>query len=81
MSLNYQSGEEIVKGDIVLLGGRSGVIEFVADPLVDDSETRWFVEEYGGGVMISTQDFGPVFTCNLDVDLEFVNRGSGGQSD
>jgi hypothetical protein len=47
--LRYQSGEEIVKGDRVLLHGELGEIERVADPLVDDPETKWYVKEYGGG--------------------------------
>jgi hypothetical protein len=47
----YQTGEEIQKGDSVLFHGESGQIELVA---ADESnpETIWFLQEYGGGVMI-----------------------------
>jgi hypothetical protein len=36
----------------VLFHGEPGGIELVADPTVPDPETDWFVQEYGGGVMI-----------------------------
>jgi len=41
MALYYHSGEEIRKGDKILLAERfAGEIEFVAHPLVDDLATR-----------------------------------------
>jgi hypothetical protein len=49
--LTNVTGEEIKK-DRVLLHGEPGEIELVADPTVPDSETDWFVQEYGGGGMI-----------------------------
>jgi len=52
LSFAYQSGQEIKKGDRVIFHGNPGEIEFVADPSVDDPETEWYVQEYGGGVMI-----------------------------
>ncbi len=36
-----------MKGDRVLYAGDPAVIEFVADPLVPDPDTQWYVEEYG----------------------------------
>jgi hypothetical protein len=52
VSLKYQSGEEIRKGDRVRFHGEPGEIELVADPLVKDSETDWYVQQYGSGVMV-----------------------------
>ena len=52
MALTYMTGEEIKKGDRVLFHREPGEIELVADPLVPDPETDWFVQEYGNGVMI-----------------------------
>jgi hypothetical protein len=76
---NYTSGEEIKKGDRVIYAGEPSQIEFVADPLIQDSETDWYIQEYGGGVMIvelQPQDFGRVFLTETqhDEDLEFVSR-------
>jgi hypothetical protein len=51
VTLKYQSGEEIKKGDRVTIHGEPGEIELVAsDP--GDPETDWYVQEYGGGVMV-----------------------------
>lgn len=52
MSLFYQTGEEIQKGDRVVFHGEPGEIEFVADPASPNSEVDWYIEEYGGGVMV-----------------------------
>jgi hypothetical protein len=52
VSLTYTTGEEIRKGDRVLFHDEPGEIELVADPVVSDPETAWYVQEYGGGVMI-----------------------------
>jgi hypothetical protein len=80
MALYYHSGEEIRKGDKILLAERfAGEIEFVADPLVDDPATSWYVKEYGGGVMIREPALhGLVFSSKPDQDdeLEFVSRGN-----
>ena len=77
LPLRYQSGEEIIKGDHVLLSGEPGVIEMVADPEVSDPSTEWYVQEFGGGVMISKlQRLGSVFTGDpaSDSDLQFICR-------
>jgi hypothetical protein len=80
MALYYHSGEEIRKGDKILLAEWfAGEIEFVADPLVDDPATSWYVKEYGGGVMIREPALhGLVFSSKPDQDdeLEFVSRGN-----
>ncbi|MGA2899688.1 MAG: hypothetical protein ABSF40_05605 [Candidatus Acidiferrales bacterium] len=77
--LTYQSGKEIRKGDRVLYFDDSSEIEFVADPLVDDVKTAWYVQEYGGGVMVvenEFKNFGRVFITEPedDCDLIFVSR-------
>jgi len=53
------------------------VIEIVADPSNSDPDTHWYIEEFGGGVMVSKlRRLGSVFISDpqLDNDLEFVNR-------
>jgi hypothetical protein len=75
--LTYVTGEEIKKGDRVLLHGEPGEIELVADPMVPDPETDWYVQEYGRGVMIlEPKYFGRAFLPEPQTveDLEFVAR-------
>ena len=79
--LKYQSGEEIKKGDRVLFYGNPAEIELVAcDP--SDPETDWYVQEYGGGVMIldpmvSGRTFIPADQIEeYYEDLQFVSRSS-----
>jgi hypothetical protein len=43
MPLKYQSGDEIRKGDRILLHGESGHVEFVADPADENPETEWYI--------------------------------------
>jgi hypothetical protein len=77
MPLTYQSGEEVKKGDRVLFHDEPGEIEFVADPLISDPETEWYVERYGGGVMIiEPKRFGLAFLSQTHTaeDLVFVSR-------
>lgn len=76
--MKYQSGIEVMKGDHVLLNGDHGEVEFVSDPVAPDARTKWYVEEYGGGIMISElKHLGSVFVSNPEEDdeLEFVSRG------
>lgn len=76
MSLKYQSGEEIKKGDRVLFHREPARIELVASE-PGDPETDWFIQEYGGGVMILEGAGRTFITANqlLDYeDLEFVSR-------
>jgi hypothetical protein len=76
MALKYRSGIDVMKGDRVLLSKVPGVIEFVADPLICDANTVWYVNEYGQGAMISQlESLGSVFTDpEEDGDVEFVCR-------
>jgi hypothetical protein len=79
MPFTYQSGEEIKQGDRVLFHGEPGEIELVADPLVNDPATDWYVKEHGGGVMISEPKvFGRAFLTetNTALELKFVGRGA-----
>ena len=75
--LTYVTGEEIKKGDRVLLHGEPGEIELVVDPMVPDPETDWYVQQYGRGVMIlEPKYFGRAFLPKPQTaeDLEFVAR-------
>jgi hypothetical protein len=75
----YQTGQEIRKGDRVIFHGEPGEIEFVADPDVSDPEIDWYVQEYGGGVMIlEPKHFGRCFLTETGTaeDLEFVSRSA-----
>ena len=79
MPLNYMPGEEIRTGDRVRFHGEPGEIELVADPTIADPETDWYVQEYGGGVMVlelQRRHFGRVFLPEPQTtdDLEFVAR-------
>jgi len=61
----------------VIFHGEPGEIEFVADPLVNDPETEWYVQEYGGGAMVvEPKVFGRAFLSNTEdeQDLIFVLR-------
>ncbi len=77
MALYYQSGEEIRKGDKILLDERPGEIEFVVDPSAPTPETDWYIKELGSGMMIlEPVVHGRVFTGESDPDLKFVSRGN-----
>jgi len=76
--LRYTSGEEICKGDRVRFHGNAAQIQFAAADL-SDPEHRWFVQEYGGGVMVNDPTvsgciFIPVDQLKNYEDLEFVGR-------
>jgi len=79
--LKYRSGEEIRKGDRVLLHGNPAEIEVVACDANDpDPAVAWFVKEFGGGVLVrDPKVFGRLFIDADDLaeyeDLEFVSRG------
>ena len=82
MSLKYQSGEEIKKGDHVLFHREPGRIELVAYEL-GDAETDWFIQVYGGGVMVLERVSGRTFITADHLpecdDLEFVSRAVDGE--
>jgi hypothetical protein len=78
MVLRYQSGEEIRKGDRVLFHRNPASVELVASE-PNNEETAWFVQEYGGGVMIldpalSGRTFIPTDQIAGYEDLEFISR-------
>ena len=83
MPLFYQSGEEIRKADRVVFHGEPGEIEFVADPASPNSETDWYIEENGGGVMVlEPKHFGRAFLrIPAESDLWFVARGEANSGD
>ena len=78
MVLRYPSGEEIKKGDRVLHFQKPAHIEFVAfDPA--DPERDWYVQEFGGGIMIVDGVAGRTFVPADQLDeyahlLQFVSR-------
>jgi hypothetical protein len=78
VTLRYQSGEEIKKGDRVLFHRGPAEIELVAIT-PDDPVSTWYVEEFGGGVLIrEPNDPNPTFVPTEQLpdceDLEFVSR-------
>jgi hypothetical protein len=77
MPFQYHTGEEILKGDRILFHGEPGEIEFVATVLGEDPALNWYVQEYGGGVMVlEPKFFGRAFLTQTDdaEDLVFVSR-------
>ena len=82
MILNYRSGEEILAGDHVFFHRNPATIELVAvAPGNDQDQTSWYVQEYGGGIMIhdpmvSGHTFIPADQIAECEDLEFVSRAS-----
>jgi hypothetical protein len=76
--LKYQTGEEIKKGDRVMHFGEPGEIELAASDL-GDPETDWYIQEYGGGVMIIDAVVGRTFVEAGQIDnycdrWEFVSK-------
>ena len=83
MVLKYRSGEEIKKADRVLFHGNPAEIELVASNITGDPATDWYIEEFGGGVMVSEPKvFGRAFVSADQIadeeDLEFVSRAHSG---
>jgi hypothetical protein len=75
MPFFYSSGEEIRKGDRVLVHGEAGEVEFIADPA--ESPDDWFVKDQGGGIMVlELKVFGRIFITKPETDehLTFVAR-------
>ena len=61
-----------------MLHGRRGEVEFVVEELTGDAEMDWYIEEFGGGVMVKEPEmFGHCFLHNADDSdwehLEFVS--------
>jgi len=73
MPFSYHSGEEIKKGDRVLLNGKSGEIEFVADALIGDPAQDWCITEHGRGIMVvEPKCFGRVFLTDTYTEEDLV---------
>ena len=80
MPFRYQSGEEIMLGDHVLLHGEPGEIEFIADPASDpetrEEEENWYVTELGGGVLIlEPKVFGRLFLSEPEKEQDLILVG------
>ena len=78
-SLKYQAGQEIMLGDRVLFHGEPGEIELVVEPTSTNPDQRWYVQEFGGGVMVrEPKHFGRALISADHLpdteDLEFVSR-------
>lgn len=79
MAFVYETGEEIRRGDRVLFHGEPGEVKFVVDAKVGDPSMDWYIEEFGGGVMVLEPKYsGRVFLRQTDdaEDLVFVARAS-----
>jgi hypothetical protein len=83
MAFFYKSGEEIKSGDRVLFHAETGTIDFMVEPDDSDPAKKWYVTEFGGGVMIlEPKHFGRVFLDAAELvehesnweDLEFISR-------
>ena len=77
-TLRYHTGEDVRPGDTVTHLGHPGQVEFVANPSSPTPETEWFIEEFGGGVMVEDSKIGSVFISVESMqdpgDLVFVAR-------
>jgi hypothetical protein len=78
--LCYLCGTEIRKGDRVQFHGREASIAFAASDL-DDPQHAWFVQRYGGGVMVedpfvSGCTFIPIDQLKSYEDLRFLARAA-----
>jgi hypothetical protein len=88
MPFTYRSGEIVMQGDRVTYAGHPGEVEFVVDPRgsAEDCQVEqydWYMETFGGGVMIlEPKVFGRLFldTTSDEEDLKFVSRRPDGDS-
>ena len=76
MPLLYLTGEDIQEGDKILYDGLSGEVEVVADPAFPKGEIDWYVDEFGGGILVAEPSvFGRVFVRLEDIPEDvFVAR-------
>jgi hypothetical protein len=73
----YQSGEEIMPGDLITFHGDAGTVEFVVQGATGDLAQDWYLEEFpGGGIMVVAENWGSVFLNHPaeHEDLDFVSR-------
>ena len=83
MIVKYRSGEEIKTAGRVLFHGNPAEIELVASDITGDPAIDWYIEEFGGGAMISDpmvsgRIFIPADQIAHEEDLEFVSRADSG---
>lgn len=77
MTLRYQTGENIHRGDRVTHGGNVGVIELVVEALTGEPEEDWLLETSAAGIMVAEPKvFGRVYLDypHEEEDLLFVAR-------
>lgn len=74
----YTSGKIVRAGDQVRYRGDNGKVEFVANERRGDAAADWYVEQYGGGVMMNLENSGSLFVPGLEIDeeLELVSRAA-----
>jgi hypothetical protein len=73
MTLCYQSGDEIRKGDRVTCHGEPAEIEFVVAQLVGDATLDCYVNERGPGAMVvEPKFFGRVFVSDTESNEDIV---------
>jgi hypothetical protein len=86
MSFTYKSGEEIRPGDRIRLDGHPGKVEFVVAEPTGDPATDWYLEEFGGGVMLIDDEMGNIFVGRESLEeenvggLELVSRAPEGEA-
>jgi hypothetical protein len=73
----YVSGETVNAGDHLRYHNEPGRVDFVVSERTGDSASDWYVDEYGGGLMMTVENYGSVFLPGTEIgeDLEFVARG------
>jgi hypothetical protein len=74
--VNGQFGGGPATGDLVTYAGDRARVEFAAR--LEDPETRWYFEQFGGGAMILAPAFGRVFLPRTEdeEDLIFIAHAS-----
>ena len=74
----YTSGDIVQRGDYVRYRGEQGRVEFVAAEQSGDAATDWYIEEYGGGVMMNVEGYGSVFLPGNEIDeeLELIDHST-----
>jgi hypothetical protein len=70
----YLSGEEVKAGDRIRYHGEPGEVEFVVSEKTGDPHQDWYVDVFGGGIMLKVSPFGTMFLDQSDEDLELVAR-------
>lgn len=71
--MNYHSGEEVEKGDLVNVHGEAAEVEAVVDP-----ECGYYPEPIGAGCILTSSSSGYIYVSAADQneDLKFVARAA-----